>query len=89
MPDPLPAVNFTLEANDAVRYYQNVCEYGYREGGRQAKQDWGGNVANFCSFAVCLVCVLCCPKNGVKGCVIKTMNLTRHELCPSFLAGLE
>ena len=41
VPDPLPAVNFTLEANDAVRYYQNVCEYGYREGGRQAHQDWG------------------------------------------------
>ena len=32
VPTPLPAVNFTLEANDAVRYYQNVCEYGYREG---------------------------------------------------------
>ena len=59
MPDPLPAVNFTLEANDAVRYYQNVCEYGYREGGRQAHQDWGGgNVAKFSSFAVCVVCVI-------------------------------
>ena len=33
VPSPLPAVNFTLNANDAVRYYQNVCEYGYREGG--------------------------------------------------------
>ena len=38
MPAPLPAVNRTLEANDAVRYYENVCEYGYRDGER----DLGG-----------------------------------------------
>ena len=32
VPTPLPAVNHTLQANDAVRYYENVCEYGYRDG---------------------------------------------------------
>jgi alpha-N-acetylglucosaminidase len=29
LPRPLPAVDHTLSAVDSVRYYQNVCEYGY------------------------------------------------------------
>ena len=49
LPTPLPAINFTLEANDAVRYYQNVCEYGYREGGMTYRIE-DGNLASFCSF---------------------------------------
>ena len=46
VPAPLPAVNFTLEANDAVRYYQNVCEYGYREAGRPDQTGLGTEVQN-------------------------------------------